>query len=80
MWLKDVAPSPELREWFNHEPEKFEEFSHRYREELAHNPAVETLRKLGEGGATVTLLYGAKDPAINHGVVLQQFLETRIRD
>jgi uncharacterized protein YeaO (DUF488 family) len=68
-WLKDVAPSAELRRWFGHKPERFVVFHQRYRKELAGNPAVAALRKLGRG-RTVTLLYGARDPKVNHAVVL----------
>ncbi|HEY4269542.1 MAG TPA: DUF488 domain-containing protein [Galbitalea sp.] len=73
-WLKDVAPSTELRVWFDHDPARFPEFMSRYVAELVENPAVDALRQRGDGGNHVTLLYGAKDPAINHAVVLQGFL------
>ena len=71
-WNKDAAPSPQLRKWFDHRPERFAEFSKRYRAELAHNPAVAQLRALK---GKVTLVYGARDPAINHAVVLAKFLK-----
>jgi len=73
VWAKDVAPTPALRTWFDHRPERFAEFKRRYRDELAHNPALaEVQAKLGKG--KVTLLYGARDPAINHAVVLAEVL------
>jgi uncharacterized protein YeaO (DUF488 family) len=72
-WMKDVAPSPRLRLWFDHRPERFVEFSRRYKKELADNPAVPMLRKLGKG-TLVTLLYGARDPEVNHALVLQSVL------
>lgn len=73
-WLQDVAPTPALRRWFNHEPSRFELFAERYKLELSVNPEpIEQLRKLSEKGA-VTLLYGARDANINHAVVLRQFL------
>lgn len=75
LWLKEVAPSAALRIWFNHQPERFEEFRARYLEELVHNSATETLTKLAGKHKTVTLLYGAKDPAINHAVVLLNYIE-----
>lgn len=75
MWLKDVAPSPDLREWFGHKPERFEEFSARYQDELARNPAVAELREILTSNASVTLLYAAKDPFVNHAVVLLDFLQ-----
>ncbi len=71
-WNKDVAPSPRLRQWFGHRPERFQEFARRYRAELTHNPAVAELRAVK---GRVTLIYGARDPAINHAVVLVKFLK-----
>jgi len=71
-WNKDVAPSPRLRKWFGHKPERFAEFARRYRAELKHNPALDELR--AQKGK-VTLVYGARDPAINHAVVLAKVLK-----
>lgn len=75
-WLKDAAPSPELRRWFDHDADKFEEFSDRYREELDASDAedLHTLLKL-VGAGDVTLLFAAKDREVNHAVVLQAWLE-----
>ena len=75
-WMKDVAPSPALRTWFGHDPERFAEFSRRYRQELKGNASVAELRSLG-GRHRVTLLYAAHDPHVNHAVVLQKFLSPR---
>ena len=75
LWLKDVAPSPDLRAWFDHRPDRFVEFSARYTTELDANPAVDELRQIAETHPTVTLLYGAKSPEINHAVVLAKFLD-----
>jgi len=75
-WIKDVAPTPKLREWFGHKPGRFAEFGRRYRAELATNPAVAELRKLGRG-ETVTLIYAARDPAVNHALVLESVLRRR---
>jgi uncharacterized protein YeaO (DUF488 family) len=72
-WLKDVAPSPALCLRFGHKAQNFAEFSGRYRGELIANPAVPDLRKLGRG-KTVTLLYGARDPKVNHAAVLLSVL------
>lgn len=74
LWLKEVAPSDELRKWFGHDPAKFDEFKTRYEKELADNPAVGQLRKLVAEHATITLLYGAHDPEHNQAVVLKEFL------
>ena len=75
-WIKEVAPTPELRQWFGHKPGRFAEFSQRYRAELAMNFAVTKLRKLGRG-RTVTLIYAARDPKVNHAVVLKAVLQRR---
>lgn len=74
-WLKDIAPSPELRTWFGHKPERFAEFSARYQAELSHNPAVEQLKTLAARHQDVTLLYAAHDQTINHAQVLLQYLQ-----
>lgn len=74
-WSKDAAPSAELRTWFGHKPERFEEFKARYREELRANPAVGHLRALAADQAALTLLYAAHDPAINHAVVLLDYIK-----
>ncbi|MEO3869978.1 DUF488 family protein [Nonomuraea sp. B12E4] len=74
LWLQEVAPSPELRTWFGHRAERFEEFSARYTAELDGNPAVDVLRRAGREHPSVTLLYGAKNPEINHAVVLAGYL------
>jgi uncharacterized protein YeaO (DUF488 family) len=75
LWLKEIAPSPGLRKWFGHDPERFTEFTARYEEELAHNPAVEKLRGIIKDNETVTLLYAAHSPEINHAAVLLNFIQ-----
>ena len=74
LWLKEVAPSTELRQWFGHDPEKWGEFKRRYRAELKHNPALAELREQVHAG-DVTLVYAAHDPLHNQAVVLKQVLE-----
>ena len=64
-WAKEIAPTNELRQWFNHDPEKFTEFSERYRKELDENPAVIKARNDWTNHPTVTLLYSAKDVEFN---------------
>lgn len=74
LWCKEVAPTPELRKWFDHREDRFTEFKARYLRELKNNPAVsELLQHIGS--RTSTLLYAAHDPAINHAVVLASFLK-----
>ena len=75
LWLKDVAPSTELRQWFGHDPEKWSEFKKRYRAELKDNPAWLELQSLAHQG-NLTLVYAAKDQLHNEAVVLKQLLET----
>lgn len=73
-WLREVAPSPELRKWFNHEPDKFAAFAERYEAELNREPAAGEMARIwqwAESGRPVTLLYAAKDEQHNHAVVLQ---------
>jgi len=75
LWLKDVAPSPELRRWFGHDPAKWEEFCRRYWIELAAQPAaVKALREQVQQGH-VTLVYGSRDQEHNAAVALKKFLE-----
>lgn len=77
LWLKDVAPSPELRKWFGHDPARWKEFQSRYRQELrTKKEALERLRQESKG-RTVTLLYGARDEEHNGALVLKQILEGR---
>ena len=79
LWAKEIAPSAELRKWFDHEPERFEAFSKLYAAELGENPAaagfVATVREALTRG-NVTLLYAARDAACNHAVVLKTWLES----
>ena len=74
-WAKEIAPTNELRQWFNHDPEKFAEFESRYTEELDTNSVAATLKQQWQIHPVVTLLYSAKDIEHNQAVVLQQWLE-----
>lgn len=74
-WLKELAPSDELRKWFGHDPARWEEFRERYRQELAGRPeALARLRALA-ARETVTLLFAAHDEAHNNAVVLKELLD-----
>jgi uncharacterized protein YeaO (DUF488 family) len=77
-WVRDVAPSAELRKWFGHDPARWDEFQRRYRQELAANPAAvqELVDAAGQG--PVTLVYAARDEEHNEAVVLQQLLQERL--
>ena len=72
-WMKEVAPTSELRKWFDHRPERWDEFKERYRAELQGNPAVEALRARIAAGK-VTLLYGSRNREFNHAAVLADFV------
>jgi uncharacterized protein YeaO (DUF488 family) len=72
-WLKDVAPSKELREWYNHQPERFDEFAARYRTELQGSEALDDLRKLTKH-SVVTLVTATREIAGSHVAVLATLL------
>jgi uncharacterized protein YeaO (DUF488 family) len=78
LWLKEIAPSPELRTWFKHESAKFKEFSQRYQTELDHSAAFQTLAGIIKKHPTVTLIYAARDPKVNHAAVLRDYTLGRL--
>lgn len=74
-WLKDIAPSSELRKWFDHEPEKWPEFRERYAKELDANPEpVKALQDLLREHGTVTLLFGSHEARYNNAVALSEYM------
>lgn len=78
LWLKDVAPSTELRKWFNHDPEKFQRFMEQYQIELSEDQekkeALQRLQTLKKDYDQITLIYGAKNETCNHAIVLKEIL------
>lgn len=74
LWLKEVAPSTELRKWFAHDPEKWKEFHIRYLKELKDNSEPVSILKRHLKQGMVTLLYGAKDEEHNEAQVLKDFI------
>lgn len=72
-WAKEVAPSTELRKWFGHDPQRYDEFARRYRQELKGNQQLQQLKEMVAAG-DVTLVYSAKDEQHNQARVLQQIL------
>lgn len=74
IWLRDVAPSTELRQWFGHDPAKWVEFRKRYFAELKKNPALATLRELTAKG-TVTFVYAAADTEHCNATALREYLQ-----
>ena len=77
IWLKDIAPSTELRKWYNHMPERWPEFQKRYQLELQENYNVVRGLKKKVDTTDVTLIFAAKDAARNSAVVLKNHLEKK---
>ncbi|MGE5589276.1 MAG: DUF488 domain-containing protein [Bacillota bacterium] len=77
-WLRDVSPSPALRRWYGHDPERWDEFQRRYRAELEAEPDAwgPLLKDCRQGN--VTLLYSARDTQRNSALLLKEFLEARL--
>jgi uncharacterized protein YeaO (DUF488 family) len=77
LWLKALAPSTELRTWFNHDPAKWEEFKRRYLHELLQQPAAlaEAIEAMGSG--PVTLLFASREVRFNNAVALREFMLAR---
>jgi uncharacterized protein YeaO (DUF488 family) len=74
LWLKEVAPSNDLRKWFAHDPAKWGEFKTRYRAELQQNPDQLALLKQAIAQSPATLVYGARDEQHNEAIVLQELV------
>jgi uncharacterized protein YeaO (DUF488 family) len=79
VWLRDVAPSDELRKWFGHDPAKWEEFRSKYTQELNSNREFEKLLDLVREKERVTLVYSARDTEHNQAVVLKELIEKRLK-
>lgn len=77
LWLRDVAPSTELRRWFHHDPARWAQFERRYRKELSQQTEALALVRQKARRGTVTLVYGARDPERNQAVVLRRVLEKK---
>jgi len=78
-WPKDIAPSKELRQWFGHDPGKWDEFQERYFQELQeHIQLLEDLRKMA-GRSRVTLVFSSREERINNAVALKDYLESMSR-
>lgn len=73
LWLKEIAPSTELRKWFGHDPDKWKEFRKRYRQELKKNKEQVSFLKEQVKNGVVTLVYGAKDEVHNEALVLKEW-------
>jgi uncharacterized protein YeaO (DUF488 family) len=77
LWLKDVAPSTELRKWFAHDAAKWVEFQTRYREELKRNKEQLSFLEQEAAKGTITLVYGSRDQQYNEAMILQKLLTLR---
>jgi len=75
LWMKEISPSPELRKWFGHDPDKWVEFQARYRAELEKNPDVAQMQQILRDHPVVTFVYAAHDEERNSAVLLKQFLD-----
>jgi uncharacterized protein YeaO (DUF488 family) len=76
LWMKDIAPSNNLRKWFNHDPNRWNEFQNKYTEELKDKKdLLKQLKDLENDKSTITLLYGAKNEENNNAIVLSDILK-----
>ena len=77
LWLKEISPSNELRKWYGHEPEKWEEFKRKYLKEIeGKKPEFDLLRQKTKGG-TITFLFSSKEEKLNNAVALKEFVESK---
>lgn len=76
-WAKEIAPSNELRKWYNHDPDKWDEFRQRYFAELDANPTGMQALSQHLDAPILTFLYGSKEPHLNNAVALQEYLQAR---
>ncbi|BCS91317.1 MAG: uroporphyrin-III methyltransferase [Candidatus Micrarchaeota archaeon] len=80
IWIKDVAPSDDLRKWFAHDPNKWDEFKVRYKEELKSNNALKKLLNIIKENEIVTFLYASSDREHNNAVVLKEYIESILNE
>jgi uncharacterized protein YeaO (DUF488 family) len=78
LWLKEIGPSTELRKWFGHDPDRWQEFQIRYRNEVEKNAACFSILQREVQRGPVTLLFGAKDQEHNEAVVLRSLLKKSV--
>jgi uncharacterized protein YeaO (DUF488 family) len=77
LWLKEIAPSTELRKWFGHDPNKWNRFRRRYETEIRHKDDLIKILKGKASQGTITLIYAARDEKHNEALVLKHYLEKR---
>ena len=78
-WLREIAPSNELRKWFSHDPTKWEEFRKRYFKELRGKSEMERIFDLARQGP-ITLLFGSKEERLNNAVALKDYMDAKLND
>jgi len=79
LWLKDIAPSNELRRWYGHDPKKWTEFKKRYFKEIeGRDEELEVIIHRGKGG-TVTFLFSSKEEKLNNAAALKEFVQTKLK-
>jgi uncharacterized protein YeaO (DUF488 family) len=80
-WMKDIAPSIALRQWYGHQPERWDEFRRRYREELSKAPRKELIRQLARDAreGRLTLVFGARDAERSNAAVIAQVIRERLK-
>lgn len=79
-WMKSIAPSNDLRKWFDHDPDKWEEFKERYRRELFGSEAVNEILDIIKDQDTVTMVFASKDEEYNSTILLKEFLEDLLNE
>jgi uncharacterized protein YeaO (DUF488 family) len=79
VWLKEIAPSPALRKWFNHDAEKWKEFKTKYTAEIKKSETLKELSAIIKNQKIITLLYSAKDELHNQAVVLKEYLDKNFK-
>lgn len=80
-WMKDISPSDELRKWFNHDPNKWEQFKQRYKEELTNKQKeLKMLKDLEKEHGVLTLVYAAKDETHNNASILKEAIMLQTMD
>ncbi len=78
-WMKEIAPSNELRKWFSHDPDKWKEFKKRFFTELQDKPEMTAVLKGASRKNTVTLLFGSKEERFNNAAALKEYIDFRMK-
>jgi uncharacterized protein YeaO (DUF488 family) len=79
-WLKELAPTDRLRNWFDHDPDYWQQFKRKYKTELNHNPLLKDFVERMEGKEKITLLYATKYDHLTHALILKEVIEASFTD